>query len=183
MSDARIRFYGINIEVPLSLAHNTSSWENSVIGRLNSQTEGQVYIREIPVQSRSAPYGWRVVDAYFSDEDSTVTYFRAYDLNGEMLPQATFGVNWTSVPSRIAGGFKYAPEFGNSYYIPAQNNLHTPNTGGYVVQVLDLNYPSEGLAFGMYKQGKQHQCLIISFRLMPLVQGQSYPNDIDAAIR
>jgi len=170
-------FYGVNTDTPLSLANNTPQWNNSVIGQLNAQTNGQIYIREIPAASRSAEYGWRVVDAFFSSEDVTITYFRAYGIDGENLPYTTFGVNWSSVPARIGGGFKYPPEFGNQYYVPAQNNIHTPNTGGYTVQVLDTSYPSEGMAFGLYKQGNLHQALIISFRLFKL--GQGYPNDLN----
>ena len=174
-------FYGVNIDTPLSLAHNRPEWDNSIIGQLSAKTKQQVYIREIPAQSRNAEYGWRVVDAYFSQEDITMTYFRAYGLDREFLPQAAFGVNWSSVPSRISGMFKFQPEFGSNYYVPAQNDFHTPNTGGYTVQVLDLNYPSEGLSFGMFKQGDQHQCLIISFRLFKLEPG--YPNDLQMPIR
>ena len=158
-------FYGATIDTPLSLANNTAQWNNSIVGRLNAQTDGQIYIREIPQNSRSAEYGWRVVDAFFSSEDVTMTYFRAYGLDGEQLPFATFGINWGSVPARIGGGFAYPPEFGNQYYVPAQNNFHTPNTGGYTGQVLDMDWPSEGMAFGLYKQGDLHQALIISFRL------------------
>lgn len=175
------RFYGVNIDTPLSLAHNTSDWSGSTVGQLNAKTGGQIFIREIPQFSRNAEYGWRVVDAFFSDEDTTITYFRAFDLEGELLPQATFGVNYSSVPSTIQGGFKFQPEFGNRYYVPAQNNIHTPNPGGYTVQVLDLEYPSEGLAFGLFKQGQQHQALIVSFRLFRL--GSGYPNDINMPIR
>jgi hypothetical protein len=175
------RFYGVNIDTPLSLALNTSSWPDSVIGQLSAKTNNQVFIREIPRFSQNAEYGWRVVDAFFSDEDVTITYFRAYDLEGNFLPQATFGVNYGSVPNKISGGFKFEPEFGNRYYVPAQNNMHTPNPGGYTVQVLDLEYPSEGLAFGLFKQGRQHQALIISFRLFKLEE--NYPNDLNMSIR
>ena len=175
------RFYGVNIETPLSLAHNSNQWNNSVIGQLAAKTQNQVYIREVPGNSRSAEYCWRVVDAVYSQEDDVMTYFRAFGLNGEYLPEATFGVNYSTVPSRIGGGFTYPPEFGNQYYIPAQNNFATPNTGGYTVQVLSLDYPSEGMAFGMYKQGDQHQNLLISFRLFKMDQG--YPNDLNMPIR
>ena len=181
MADPVHSFYGVNIDSPLSLANNTSQWDNSIIGRLYAQTNAQIFIREIPQFSRNAEYGWRVVDAWFSQEDSIITYFRAYDMNGVYLPQATFGVNWSSVPDTISGGFKFQPEFGNRYYVPVMNNLATPNTGGYTVQVLDKNYPSEGLGFGLYKQGDKHQALIVSFRLFQL--GQGYPNDLQLPIR
>ena len=171
-------FYGVQLDTPLSLAHNKPEWNNSVVGQLYTKTDGQVFIREIPQNSliRNPVYGWRVVDAFFSDEDVTMTYFRAFGLNGEPLPHATFGVNFSSVSNRLSGGFQFEPEFGNRYYVPAQNNMHTPNTGGYTVQVLDLNYPSEGMSFGLFKQGEQHQALIVSFRLFEL--GVSYPNDL-----
>jgi len=177
MADLKYRFYGTNINTPLSIYHNTPDWDNSVIGKLNAKTEGQVFIREIPQASRTAEYGWRVVDAYYSQEDVTMSYFRAFSLEGDFLGQAVFGVHYDTVPNKInAGQFKYRPEFGDSYYIPVQNNMNTPNTGGYNVQVLDLDYPSESLAYGMYKQGQQHQNLIISFRLCKL--GAGYPNDV-----
>ncbi len=176
-------FYGININTPLSTFHNTGDWDNSVIGKLSKQTNRQIYIREIPSEyiHRSTPpkYGWRVVDAYFSQEDSLMTYFRAYGLEGEYLGQAVFGVNYGGVPHQIGGGFAYPPESGRGYYVPVNPEFMTPNTGGYTVQVLDLNYPSEGLSFGMYKQGKQHQCLVVSFRLFQL--GEGYPNDSQQA--
>lgn len=176
------RFYGVNIDTPLSLANNTNLWGSAVLGQLHKKTEGKTYVREIPQSSRDAEYCWRVVDAAWSQEDDVVTYFRAYDLDGNFLPEATFGVSYSSVPSRILGGFKYQPEAGNRYYVPAQNNFVTPNTGGYTVQVLDLDNPSEGMAFGMHKGGDQHQNLTISFRLFKV--GQGYPNDMQGlAIR
>lgn len=170
------RFYGVNIEQPLSVVNNTTLWNAAILGQLYKTTEGQVYVREVPQNSRNAEYCWRVVDAAWSQEDDVVTYFRAYDLDGNFLPEATFGVNYASVPSRIEGGFTYQPEFGNRYYVPAQNNFVTPNYGGYTVQVLDLAYPSEGMAFGMHMNGDQHQNLLISFRLFKLKKG--YPNDV-----
>jgi hypothetical protein len=174
-------FYGINITTPMSLAHDTPEWGASLAGQLTTETKGQVYVEEIPHQHLDAAYGWRVVDAFWSDEDSVVTYFRAYDLNGDLLPEATFGVNYGSVPSRIAGGFRYRPRFGNQYYRPVNNNFVTPNSGGYTVEVLDLLNPSEGMAFGMSMAGKQHRCLVISFRLFAL--GDGYPNDLALRIR
>ncbi len=170
-------FFGVSIDTPLSwsLGSSGATWGNSILGQLGATTNGQIYLREIPQQSLSAEYAWRVVDAYFSIEDSIITYFRAFDVDGTFLPQAAFGVNYGSVPQRIGGGFTYRPEFGNQYYVPVQNNFTTPNTGGYTVQVLDRNWPSEGLSFGMFKQGDQHQNLVISFRLIKT--GQGYPND------
>lgn len=179
-------FYGLNIYTPLSLAHNTPEWGRSVIGGLTQETDGKVWIDEIPFEHHSAAYGWRVVDAFWSQEDSTVTYFRAFGLNGEPLPQATFGVNWGGAPHRISGGFKYRPKFGSEYYVPVESKFTTPNEGGYVVQVLDRNWPSEGLAFGLQKArrtgGKtHHSCLVVTFRLFHLFDG--YPNDLALEIR
>lgn len=175
MSEATPTFYGVNIDTPLSLVHNTGQWDASLIGRLNQETEGQIYIRELQGRALGAEYAWRVVAAQWSQEDSIMTYFRAYGLDGRFLPEAAFGVNYASVPDQIGGGFAYRPEFGNRYYVPMLNSFPTPNVGGYTVQVLDLNYPSEGLAFGMHKQGNQHKALIVSFRLFRLMPG--YPND------
>jgi hypothetical protein len=141
-----------------------------------------VYVEQIHWQHlQSAKFGWRVVDAYWSDEDSTVTYFRAFDLDGNLLPEATFGVNYGSVTARIHGGFRYRPRYGNQYYIPVTNKFVTPNAGGYTVEVLDLLNPSEGMAFGMSMAGKQHRCLVVSFRLFAL--GDGYPNDLELRIR
>lgn len=175
------RFYGVNINTPLSLAHGTYQWSQSVIGRLATQTNNQIFIREIPYHASTAEYAWRVVDAFFSHEDVTMTYFRAYGLEGEPLPQAIFGVNYSTVPHTISGGFKFPPEFWPHYYVPSQACIHTPNSGGYTVQVFDLDYPSEGLTFGLFKQGQQHQALIVSFRLFKLEPG--YPNDLVLPIR
>jgi hypothetical protein len=175
-------FYGVNIDTPLSLAHNTPGWGQSVIGTLTQETEGSVFIEEIPQQyQQGAEYGWRVVDAYWSPEDSTITYFRAFDVYGESLPHAVFGVNWGGAPHRIGGGFKYRPQYGNEYYIPIEAKFTTPNAGGYTAQVLDRNWPSEGLAFGMQKTKKHHSCLVVSFRLFAF--GENYPNDLGLVIR
>ncbi|MDM8519580.1 hypothetical protein QUF64_05985 [Anaerolineales bacterium HSG6] len=182
---AKYDFYGVNLGTPLSLALGTSgsTWNNSILGQLGGKTKGQVFIREIQDRGRDAEYGWRVVDAVYSGEDDVMSYFRAYDEEGNFLAQAAFGVNYGSVPSRIGGGFKYRPEFGNQYYVPAQNNFMTANTGGYTVQVLDTMWPSEGLAFGMFKQGDQHANLRISFQLLKMNQEGSYPNDFGLAVR
>lgn len=145
--------------------HNTTEWENSIIGRLNAESKGSVYIREVPYYNRGSDYSWKIVDAYYSDEDSTMTYFRAYDENGNKV-DASFGVSWDGCPHRLkAFRAKYQPEFGNHYLHVIEDKFHTPNTGGYYVQVLDEDNPSEALAFGLNKAGNQHKCLIISFML------------------
>lgn len=181
MSNPQPKFYGANIDTPLSLANNTVQWANSVIGNLHRQTNGSIFICEIPQANRSAEYGWRVVDAYFSQEDSIITYFQAYGLGGEFMGGATFGVHYNSQPDKISGGFTYQPEFGNSYYVPVTNSFATSNTSGYTVQVLDYAYPSEGLEFGIFKQGGKHSALVVKFRLFKLEA--NYPNDLSLSIR
>lgn len=176
-----LRFYGVDIDTPLSLAHNTRKFKDSIIGRLNRKTKGHVYIDEIVGSGLKARYGWRVVDAYYSQEDSLMTYFRAYGLDGKSLPTAAFGVHFNDMLHRIGGGFAYRPKFGSEYYVPHTGAFPTPNAGGYTTQILCLDHPSEGIAFGMYPRGKQHQNLIISFRLFEL--GPAYPNDLDRKIR
>jgi hypothetical protein len=173
-------FYGLNISQPLSAAIGSSAadWELSTLGQLN-RANNLVYLQEIPFHHRAAQFAWRVVDAYWSAEDGIITYFRAYDFDGRYLPDAAFGVTWRTkgeFPHKLSGGgFKYQPPQGNKYYHPIQNNFPTPNTGGYTVQVLDRNWPSEGLAFGIRKGSvTAHQALVITFRLLAL--GPGYPN-------
>lgn len=174
-------FYNQRIDVPLSLVHNTSAWGVSVIGRLNRETEGSIYIKEIPTHQRTSPFAWRVVDTCWSHEDTTMTRFRAFGKDGRPEPFAAFGVTWQGVPTIISGVFKFSPEAGNNYYVPVDNQFHTPNTGGYTVCVLDTEYPSEGLAFGMNKTGKQHKSLVVTFRLFEMLAG--YPNDLELEAR
>lgn len=170
----KIRFYGHSIDTPLGVVLNSPAWAGSTLDRLNEESKGQVYLKAIFPQYRTAAYCWRVVNAQWSQEDSVVTRFFAYDLDGNALPAATFGVAYGGLDSMIAGGFKYPPENGNRYYIPADNQIVTPNDGGYTVVVLDLENPSEGMAFGMHKGGAQHKTLNISFRLFPMTK--DYPN-------
>lgn len=168
MTTPKLHFYGVNIEEPQSRHLDKPTWQKSVIGKLHKKTGGNIFIREIPYRSLHAKYGWKITDAYFSHEDSIMTYFRAYGLDGKLVPEATFGIHWDSMPHKIRGGFKYRPAFGNEYYLPVGPGFPTPNSGGYTVQVLDRDSPSEGLGFGMYKYGKQHQALIVIFRLFEL---------------
>lgn len=165
-------FYNQNIYVPLSAAHNTDRWDVSTIGRLNAASQGEVWIEEIPYQYQTAQKIWRVVDAYYSPEDSIITYFRAYN-EEQALPYAAFGVTWSSCPHQISGKFKYPPTT-YKQYVPVENKFTTPNTGGYGVQVLDSDYPSERMHFGIVKD-KGHKALVITFGLFPL--GENYPND------
>jgi hypothetical protein len=171
-----MQFYNVNIEKPQSAYHGKSNWHLSTIGQLHRQTDGGVFVREIPYHSRGAMYGWRVMDAYFTDEDSTMTHFRAFDQVGTMMPEATFGVRWDGCPHHIRGGLAYQPEFGNGYYVPVDNKFVTVASSGYTVQVLDRQFPSEGLEFGLHKKDG-HKALVISFRLMLL--NSSYPNDVE----
>ena len=170
------KFYGINIDTPLSTHHNQPSWQSSTIGQLNQQTEGQVYIREIPRENRQAQFGWRITDAYFVQEDNLLSHFQAFDLAGELVPVARFGINYSTVPHKINSGlFQYPPEFKANYYTPIQPQFPTFEPGGYTVQVMDLVWPSEGLSFGTFKQGDSHQAIYVAFRLFEL--GVGYPND------
>lgn len=181
-------FYTVNIDIPLNWSLTKPNWDETVLGRLHAKTKGTVYLDTIQsanstikegLNTKPAQYAWRVVDAYFiEEEDTTMSYFRAYDLNGNFLPQATFGVSYTSVPQRInSGNFNHSLPFGNNYYVPLNNNFMTVETGGYTVQVLDENYPSEGLSFGLFKQDGRHQGMVISFRLYKL-DYSAYPNDM-----
>ena len=104
-----------------------------------------------------------------------MTRFRAYGMHREHLPFATFGVNFGGC-GEIGGGFRYLPWHGNQYYIPVNNEFMTPSTSGYWVEVLDTEYPSEAMKFGLSKAGG-HRCLVISFRLMPF-NAELYPNDV-----
>lgn len=168
-------FYGQNVTTPLSLANRMPNWSNSVLGELHAKTSGAVALDELEGAQLNASFAWRVVDATWSQEDESITYFRAFDLYGRMLPEATFGVAFGGA-GQISGGFKYPLKAGNKYYIPQSNSMPTFNAGGYTVVVLDLDLPSEGLQFGQYMQGDQHQNLTISFRLFEL--GEGYPNDL-----
>jgi hypothetical protein len=172
-----MNFYNAPDDAPLSRFHNTEQWPASQLGRLHAETDGAIYLRELPAYARSATLAWRVVDARWSTEDSTMTHFRAYSINSDPLPWASFGVSWDGCEHRIGGGFRFMPERGLNQYVPVDNKIHTPNIGGYFVQVLDRDNPSEILSFGMRKSGQQHQALIISFQLVPL--GLYYPNDFD----
>ena len=168
-------FIGGDTSKPLSWSHDTSQWKDSTIGQLHAKTNGQIFIREISRLYRSAEMGWRVVDARFQNEDSTITYFRAFDELGDPQPFASFGVTYNGCERRILEPMKFTPEFGRNYLIPVENKFHTPNTGGYTAQVLDTDYPSEGIAFGLFKQDRQHMALVISFRLFELFP--SYPRE------
>ncbi len=169
-----MQFYKVDIDTPMSEVHSTEKWDGSKIQQLREKSGDVVYIDEVPLWYRGADYVWRVVDAYYTDEDSTITYFRAYDLDGKLLPEATFGVTWDGFRGTISGRFKYRPVT-NQQYIPVENSFHTPNSGGYIVQVLDRDNPSERVAFGMLGgDGNPHKCLVISFRLFKM--NEDYPN-------
>lgn len=168
------KFYGVRNE-PLSidLGKSGADWDDSILGRLNKQNS-QVFLKELPFHHRTAEFAWRITNAYWSPEDSIMTIFRAKGFQGESLPYATFGVTWNGCPHRISGSFTYSPEQGNKYFVPVDNQLATPNTGGYTVQILDERYPSEAMAFGIKKGDKiAHQALVLEFRLLTL--GPSYP--------
>ena len=167
MSDTVYRFYSNDIDIPLS--DEFEDWDSSRAKKLNDLTDGQVYVHTLEGRQLDAEYAWKVVEAEYLQEDGLISYFRAYDEAGHFIPEATFGVHYNTNPHRISTSkFKYPPKLGNQFYVPIQNNFVTYNTGGYTVQVLNLDYPSEGLSFGMFKQGDLHQALLVSFRLFKL---------------
>lgn len=172
------RFYGERIDTPMSAYHNTEFYDQSRIGQLHDRSGGSIWIEEIPPVYHAAQRVWRVADINYSQEDTTMSYFLAYDQAGRYLGSAVFGVTWAGCESRITGGFHYPPLDGNHYYIPV-NGFVTQETGGYKVRVLDLLNPSEQLAFGLYKTGKAHHGVIVRFRLFELKPG--YPNDFLAS--
>lgn len=172
----KYNFYGLDLDKPLGadvLADR--GVENSRLGKLRESSgkddDGEYNVDVVEVAHgyrSSADFCWRVVDAFYSPEDSTMTYFRAYGMNDEHLSGASFGVWFSSCKFRTNGHFRYKPLRGSQYYMPVINNFFTPNSGGYEVQVLDTKYPSETLKFGMNVSGKQHQSLIVSFKLFEL---------------
>lgn len=168
-------FYNQNIDIPLSQYLNTDEFDNSPLGEL-AEGSSLEELRYHPHWARikTAEKAWRVVGAWYPDEDNTITRFQAFGENGEHLSAARFGVNYDEAGRISLKGFKYTPWHGDRYYVPIDNRIHTPNTGGYWVEVLDTEYPSEAMKFGMNKSGKQHKCLVINFRLMSL-DGDSYP--------
>lgn len=168
------QFYGERIETPLSIFHNTDLYDGSQIGLMNAKSGNSIWIDVVHPAYRDAAYIWRVVDVDYSPEDTLMSRFYAYDLDGHILGNAVFGVTWASVPSQIRGGFRYPPIDGRRYYVPDAGFV-THATGGYKVQVLDLLNPSESLAFGLHKMDKAHHGVIVRFRLFELKPG--YPND------
>lgn len=171
-------FFGVDIAEPLS--KSLSKWDGSKLAELHKLSGGTVYLHSLLdhehfIQVSQAPFAWRVVDAYYSVEDTTMTRFRAFGYDGTPLPFATFGVVHGGMQVSIKpGGMKY-PAWENDYYIPVDGQIHTPNSGGYTVEVLDRNFPSERFSFGMHKAGEQHKALVISFRLFPF-DATAYPN-------
>lgn len=163
-------FFGVEIDTPLYKSLG-ADWATSQLAKLN-EINSQIFLHKIEdhpryEQLKDAPFIWRVVDARFSVEDTTMTRFRAFGYDGIPMAYATFGViHGGMLVSIKPNGLKY-PSWGDRYYIPVDNQIHTPNTGGYTVEVLDRNFPSEQFSFGMHKSGAQHQSLVISFRLFP----------------
>lgn len=164
-------FFGVNTDTPLYKHLDSPDWASSPLAKLN-QDNNQIYLHKIEdhpqfFQVKDAPFIWRVVDAYWSVEDTTMTRFRAYSYDGNHLSFAAFGVNFNNMQVSIKpSGMKY-PTWSNDYYLPVENQIHTRETGGYTVEVLDRSFPSERFSFGMHKSGNQHKALVISFRLFP----------------
>lgn len=166
-----------NREALAELCHEQwSDWMRYLFKKCEENEDGAVYVHKMTDRQLEAKYAWRVVGAELLTEDNPTTYFRAYGPDGEFLAGAVFGVHWDKMRARISGGFQYPLKFGNSYFIPVENSLPTFQSSGYTVQVMDLDYPSEGLSFGVYKQEGPHRCLVISFRLFEL--GERYPHDV-----
>ena len=175
-------FYGIDIDTPLSKYLNSHDYGTSPLAALaegSNLEELRYHPRWPEIQAKRPGFVWRVVGAYYSQEDTTVTRFRAYGMHREELPYASFGVNHGDVTSQIdLSKFEYHPWNGNRYYVPIDNQIDTPNSGGYFFEVLDTEYPSEGMKFGMRKGGNKHECLVISFSLLPF-NPLTYPNDLE----
>lgn len=161
--------YNLKIDTPLSDLHNTPQWYGSTMDKLGKLTNNAVYLIEAPQGDNQ--FVWRVTDARLCDEDTTITRFRAFDSQGNYVPIMTFGVSYPGNPHKIdPTSFNHRLPT-KELYVPIDNQMHTPNTGGYTVQVLDLDHPSEALAFGSFKQDNMHRALVITFRLFEMANG------------
>lgn len=169
----KVNFYGVNLGAPWNQQLGSMDWGNTELGKLNS-VNSEVYLEPLSrSQSVGAEYAWQVVGAYWSVEDTTMTRFRAYNIDGSFVGQAIYGVSWVGATNTVKpGGLHWYPN-ASSYYIPVDNQINTPNTGGYEVCVLEYNHPSETMHFGMDKHDEQHRTLIINFQLLPIAE--EYP--------
>lgn len=170
-----LRLSDLRNDRPLSLdlGLDGSPWDNTTLGRLGIDTDYSVYLTEIPMAYRQATHVWRVVHAFWSPEDAPLTRFWAYDIEGRPI-RGDFGVHYHPFDKdRVTrGSYKYPPPFGADYLWTVDNQFVTVNAGGYTVQVLDEDYPSEAMNFGLGTKGR-HQGLVIGFRLFLMTPG--YP--------
>jgi hypothetical protein len=169
-----IKFHNLNIDNPMSSQLLDRNFEATELGKLRILSNGGIGIEPIPHPYRTAQYIWRVVNITVSSEDAVMTRFRAFDLEGRLRPEASFGVWFGSYEGAIKDYFKYEPTHGTQYYVPQDNRFMTVEQSGYEAQVLDRNYPSEALKFGLVKTGHKHDGLIVDFRLFALDEA-SYP--------
>lgn len=167
------QFYNTDISYPLTAANNLPGWEYSTLGQLYEASGKRIFAHELEGDARYADYAWRIVGAELSPEDSLMTMFHAYGLDGQYLAGARFGIAGGH-KYQIAGGFKYPSKHGNRLFVPRKNEIVTVG-GGQAVQVLDELNPSESLNF-CFIGAEYHQCLDISFALMKI--GPGYPNDV-----
>ena len=162
------KFHGLKIDKPMSEQLRNQDFDKTQLGQLKLASDGNIKLIELPHDYRQADYVWKVVNVQFSTEDTTMTRFRAFGLDGKMLPEAVFGIWYGSLKAELSGYFDYPLAHGTQYYVPVDNRFMTVNEGGYEVQVLDTQYPSEALKFGLVKSGDKHECLVIDFRLFEL---------------
>ncbi len=126
------QFYGVNIDTPMSDEAN-ETWETSRSKALHDKTGKAVYIQYLEGNELNAEYAWKIVDAYYSDENSIMSYFHAYSVDGEYIPNAVFGVSFDSFEGGISTSkFEYEPKGGSKYYVPI-SGFPTQDTGGYKV--------------------------------------------------
>jgi hypothetical protein len=178
MQDLTPNFAGVNIDVPLSLVHNKAHYYAGLIGQLNSQSNGAIYIQEVPQEQRMAPGFWRVVDIEIIPEDTTMTRLFAFDLEGNPRPEATFGVASTNsdIPP-LNGPYTYWPNDRNQKILI--DNAVWTGEGGQRVMVLDRSFPSESLSIARLDIGNKHGALKVVFRLFERGGGvDGYPNDL-----
>ena len=167
------KFYEVNLGQPLNQDLGSPNWSNTVLGRLERETDGACWLAtpdrwELDEMKTRYGHMWQVVNAYWSIEDTTMTRFQAFGADQEHFALARFGVTYSGCSHKIDIHAFSHPLKTDHWLVPVDNQIHTPNTGGYEVQVLDYLYPSEVFHFGMHKSGQQHKALVIMFQLLPI---------------